>query len=138
MLASLTAILYSLLPPKKLEEVLRRKSESFSEMLFRLIDDKKLDDVTVYKRANIDRKLFSSIRCKPGYKPRKETAVALAIALELDLKTTEDLMSRAGLALSPSNKADLIVAYFISRKNFDIMEINAALFEYGQPLLGSV
>ena len=95
-----------------------------------------MDDVTVYKKANIDRKVFSRIRCKEDYKPTKKTALAFAIALELDMPTMTDLLSRAEIALSPSNTFDLIITYFITNKNYDIFEINAALFKYGQPILG--
>ena len=103
------------------------------------LSGKDLDDVlgeTGYKKANIDRKVFSRIRCKPDYKPKKKTAVAFAVALRLDLPTTLDLLSRAEIALSPSNRFDLIVTYFITNKIYDIFEINAALFKYGQPTLG--
>ena len=96
----------------------------------------RMDDVTVYKKANIDRKVFSRIRCKPDYKPKKKTALAFAIALELDMPTMTDLLSRAEIALSPSSTFDLIITYFITNKNYDIFEINAALFKYGQPILG--
>ena len=91
----------------------------------------------MYKAANIDRKVFSRIRCKADYKPTKKTAVAFAIALKLDLPTTLDLLSRAEIAFSPSSKFDLIVAYFISNGDFDIFKINAALFKYGQQTLGT-
>ncbi len=121
---------------QSLDEVLSGAGETFQQRLFRLIDERGLDDVTVYKKANIDRKVFSRIRCKADYKPRKKTAVAFAIALELDLKTTLDLLSRAGIAFSPSDAFDLIVSYFITNRNYDIYEINAALFKYGQPVLG--
>lgn len=104
--------------------------------MFELIDASGLDDVTVYKKANIDRKVFSRIRCKADYKPKKKTAVAFAVALELDLPTMQDLLSRAEITLSPSNRFDLIVMYFITNKIYDIFEINAALFKYGQPTLG--
>ncbi len=120
-----------------LESLLGRRSESFRDMLFKLIDKSGRTDADVYKEANIDRKLFSSIRCKENYTPKKATAVALAIALKLDIETMEDLLSRAGYALSYSSKFDLIIRYFASREQYNIMEINAALFEYGQPLLGS-
>ena len=83
-----------------------------------------------------DRKVFSRIRCKPDYKSKKKTALAFAIALELDMPTMTDLLSRAEIALSPSNTFDLIITYFITNKNYDIFEINAALFKYGQPILG--
>ena len=121
---------------KSLEDILGGAGESFQQKLFKLIDERGLDDVTVYKKANIDRKVFSRIRCKADYKPKKKTAVAFAIALELDLPTTLDLLSRAGIAFSPSDWFDLIVSYFITNKIYNIYEINAALFKYGQPVLG--
>ena len=121
---------------KSLDEVLGGTGETFQQRLFKLIDASGMDDVTVYKKANIDRKVFSRIRCKEDYKPKKKTAVAFAIALELDLPTTLDLLSRAEIAFSPSSRFDLIVTYFITNKIYDIFEINAALFKYGQPILG--
>ena len=121
---------------KSLDEVLGNAGESFQQRLLELIDESGMDDVTVYKKANIDRKVFSRIRCKPDYKPKKKTAVAFAIALELDLPTMTDLLSRAEIALSPNNRFDLIITYFVSNKIYDIYEINAALFKYGQPILG--
>ncbi len=121
---------------KSLDEVLVGAGETFQQRLFKLIDASGMDDVTVYKKANIDRKVFSRIRCKEDYKPKKKTAVAFAIALELDLPTTLDLLSRAEIAFSPSSRFDLIVTYFITNKIYDIYEINEALFKYGQPVLG--
>lgn len=121
---------------KSLDEVLGGAGETFQQRLFELIDASGMDDVTVYKKANIDRKVFSRIRCKEDYKPKKKTAVAFAIALELDMPTTLDLLSRAEIAFSPSSRFDLIVTYFITNKIYDIYEINAALFKYGQPILG--
>jgi O-acetyl-ADP-ribose deacetylase (regulator of RNase III) len=121
---------------KSLDEVLGGDEDTFQQRLFKLIDSSGMDDVTVYKKANIDRKVFSRIRCKADYKPKKKTAVAFAIALELDMPTMLDLLSRAEIAFSPSNKFDLIVSYFITNGNYDIFEINAALFKYGQPILG--
>jgi len=121
---------------KSLDEVLGGAGETFQQRLFKLIDASGMDDVTVYKKANIDRKVFSRIRCKADYKPQKKTALAFAIALELDLPTTLDLLSRAEIAFSPSSRFDLIVTYFINNKIYDIYEINAALFKYGQPTLG--
>lgn len=121
---------------KSLEEVLGGTGPTFQKRLFELIDASGMDDVAVYKKANIDRKVFSSIRCKADYKPKKKTAVAFAIALELDLPTTQDLLSRAGIAFSNSSVFDLIVAYFIENKKYDIFELNAVLFKYGQPILG--
>ncbi len=131
-----SAIEFPELSGKSLDEVLGAAGDTFQQRLFRLIDERGLDDVTVYKKANIDRKVFSRIRCKADYKPKKKTAVAFAIALELDLHTTLDLLSRAGIAFSPSDTFDLIVSYFITNRNYDIYEINAALFKYGQPVLG--
>jgi len=121
---------------KSLDEVLSGAGETFQQRLFQLIDQSGMDDVAVYKKANIDRKLFSRIRCKADYKPKKKTAVAFAIALELDLPATLDLLSRAELAFSPSSRFDLIVSYFITNKIYDIYQINTALFQYGQPILG--
>lgn len=121
---------------KSLDEFLGKTSDTFQQRLFKLIDDSGMDDVTVYKKANIDRKVFSRIRCKKDYKPKKKTAVAFAIALELDMPTMLDLLSRAEIAFSPSSRFDLIITYFITNKVYDIYEINAALFKYGQPILG--
>lgn len=121
---------------KSLDEVLGNAGDTFQQRLFKLIDESGMDDVTVYKKANIDRKVFSRIRCKKDYKPKKKTAVAFAIALQLDMPTMLDLLSRAEIAFSPSNKFDLIITYFITNQVYDIYEINAALFKYDQPILG--
>lgn len=119
-----------------LDELMEEVGESFHEMLFLKIDMSGMTDVEVYKRANIDRKLFSKIRSNPAYHPRKQTVLALAIALKLSIEDTVDLLARAEYALSPGNKGDLIVKYFIERGVFDIMAINFALDEYEQPILG--
>lgn len=121
---------------KSLAEFLDRNEETFQQRLFELIDESGMDDVSVYKKANISRKVFSRIRCKKDYRPKKKTAVAFAIALELDMPTMTDLLARAEIAFSPGNPFDLIITYFVTNKNYDIYEINAALFQYGQPLLG--
>lgn len=99
------------------------------------IESKDVDAVKLYKRANIDRKLFSKIRSDKGYMPSKRTAVALAIALKLFLVETNDLLKRAGFTLSRSLLFDVIIEYFITG-NYDIYEINNVLFSYKQPILG--
>lgn len=119
-----------------LSDVMRHMGETFQERLLRLIDERGLTDTEVYKKANVDRKLFSKIRCNNDYTPGKRTAVALAIALELNLDETMDLLRRAGMALSPSSKFDLIIEYCINNNIYNIFEINALLFEYDQPMLG--
>lgn len=120
-----------------LEERLKHLDKTFQEYLFMLIDRKGFEDTEVYKRANIDRKHFSKIRSNKDYKPSKKTALALAIALELGLDETRDLLSRAGLALSPSSTFDKIVEYCIDNGEYDIYEINCVLFKYDQDTLGA-
>ncbi|MBR2067410.1 MAG: macro domain-containing protein [Solobacterium sp.] len=120
-----------------IKDIIRAKEETFQEHLFRLIDRKGLEDKDVYKKANIDRKHFSKIRGNVNYNPSKRTALALAVALELNLDETKDLLLRAGIALSKSNIFDLIVEYCIDHKIFDIYEINCILFKYDQQTLGA-
>lgn len=123
---------------RNLEELLDNMGETFTEMLMRLIDEKGRKDADVYKKANVDRKLFSKIRSDRDYTPKKGTVLALAVSLELSLDETKDLLSRAGYALSMSRKSDVIVQYFIEHREYDLFLINETLFFFQQPLLGSI
>lgn len=121
---------------RSLDDVVKNLSETWSESLFPLIREKGYDEVDVYKRANVDRKLFSKIRSNKDYQPKKTTAMAFAIALRLNLDETKDFLGRAGYALSPSSLFDTIVQYCIENGEYDFMDINEVLFDYRQPLLG--
>jgi len=121
---------------RKLEDLINHRAETFSEMLFRLIDEKGMEDVEVYRRANIDRKLFSKMR-KRDYIPKKINVIALIIALKLNMDEAKDLLARAGYAFSMCSKFDIIVMYFIEKKNYDIFEINDTLYSFEQPTIGA-
>lgn len=123
-------------PEGSLDDWLDQIDESFSEMMVRKIKEKGMTNADCYKKANIDKKLFSKIKGNPQYKPRKANALAIAVALELTLDETKELLMKAGLALSHSDKFDLIVEYFILHGRYDIFEINEMLFHHDQPLLG--
>ena len=120
-----------------LEDMLKQEDAGFTETLLKLIDKSGKKDSEIYKKANISKQHFSKIRNNPHYKPTKPTAIALALALELDLEQTRDLIGRAGYALTNSSKFDLIIMYFIRQGNYNVVEINLALYEFDQSLLGS-
>jgi hypothetical protein len=127
---------YSSKADRSLDDLIGELDETFSQSLLRLIDEKNKSDVEVYKKANVDRKLFSKIRSNKDYRPSKVTAIAFALALELNLDETKDLIGRAGFALTHSSKFDVIVEYFIQQENYNVFEINEVLFGFDQILLG--
>ena len=127
---------YSSAKGKSLTEYMKQMDRSFQEMLFTLIDDSGMSDVECYKKANVDKRTFSKIKGNKDYKPSKQTAIAFAISLQLDMEQTQELLATAGFTLSRSKPFDKIIRYFIHNRNYDIFEINEALFEFDQTLLG--
>lgn len=118
-------------------QLLKDLDAGFSETLLQLIDRTGKKDSEIYKKANVDRKLFSKIRNNMDYRPSKTTALAFAFALELDVEETKDFISRAGFALSHSSKLDVIVEYFLVNRNYNVFELNEVLFAFDQPLIGA-
>jgi hypothetical protein len=122
-------------PPAELNAYLARQGLPFSRLLLQTIRDRGLEEVEVYKRAHVDRKLFSKIRSRTDYQPKKATVIAFALALQLSIEETRALLSSAGYALSPGSPFDLIICFFIERGEYDFFTINDALYEFGQPIL---
>ena len=120
-----------------MDEFIQAKDAGFTETLLTLIKKKGMKNSTVYKKANISKQYFSKLINDPEAKPSKPTAIALALALELDLETTRDLIGRAGYALTNSSTFDLIIRYFIEHKQYNVIAINIALYEFDQSLLGA-
>ncbi len=127
---------FQLEEPSEFEELLENLDAGFSETLLKLIDKSGKKDSEIYKKANIDRRLFSKIRNNKNYAPSKTTALAFAFALELGVDEAEDFIARAGYALSHSSKFDVIVEYFLENENYNVFELNEVLFAFDQPLLG--
>lgn len=121
----------------ELEKLLEKTDAGFSETLLKLIDQTGKKDSDIYNKANVSRQHFSKIRNNPNYKPTKPTAIAFAIALELNLQQTEDLIGRAGYRLTTSSQFDLIIMYFIEHRNYNMFDINETLYEFDQSLLGA-
>lgn len=124
--------------PPSLDERLASLDPTFSETVLALVDERGMTDAEVYHRANLSRQLFSKLRGNPGYRPAKATAVALCMGLGLDLGEAEDLLARAGYALSPSSAFDVVVTFFLERGIHDVLRLNEVLFAYDLPLVGSV
>ena len=120
-----------------LEDLFDNMDKGFAETLFGYIDKKGLTDVECYKRANVDKKTFSKIKCNKDYRPSKITAVSFAIALRLNLEETKHLLNTVGMSLSRSSKFDVIIEYFITTGNYkDIFDVNETLYQFDQVGLG--
>ena len=119
-----------------LQEFLKQNDAGFKDTLLKYIDRTGKKDSEIYRKANVDRRLFSKIMNIQSYNPSKPTAIAFAIALELNLEETKDLIGRAGYTLSQASTFDRIIEFFILENNYNIYEINEALFYFDQSLLG--
>ena len=122
--------------PQSLEDWLKHQDDTFAVTLLKLIDKKHITEVQCYKRANVSKKTFWKINNDPKYKPSKPTVLAFAIALELSLPETEDLLRTVGFSLSHSSTFDMIIEFYIRKGIYDIYEINAALYQFDQMCLG--
>ena len=118
-----------------LEDAVSHLDESFQKRLLRMIDERGLEDAEVYRRADIDRKLFSKIRCNEDYTPRKRTILALVVALRLNADDARDLLGSAGYTVSNSSKTDVIVSFCLENEVYDMIEVNARLDHFGEPRL---
>lgn len=118
---------------RNIEDLMNQIEETFSQRLLRLIDERGLSDSEVYSKAYVDRRHFAKIRRDVNYTPNKKTVLAFTIALELSLDEAKDLLASAGFALSRSSKTDIIVAYFLQNRIYDMFEINEVLYAYEQP-----
>ncbi len=121
---------------RNIDDLMSQMEETFSQRLLRMIDERGMTDSEVYTKAYVDRRHFSKIRKDVNYAPNKKTVLAFTIALELSLDEAKDLLRSAGFALSRSSKMDIIVAYFLQNKIYDMFEINDVLYAYGQPVFG--
>ena len=119
---------------RNIDNLMDQLEETFSQRLLRMIDEREMTDSEVYTRAYVDRRHFSKIRKDVNYVPNKKTVLAFTIALELSLDEAKDLLASAGFALSRSSKTDIIVAYFLQNKIYDMFQINDVLDAYGQPV----
>lgn len=129
-------ICYDIDLEQSIDDEVGNLDETFSDAIMRMIDERDLSDSYVYKKANVDKKLFSKIRCNPDYQPSKVTAIALALALELNLEETNNLSAKAGFTLSTSQHFDKVIIYYIIKGNYDLYEINATLFSFGLKMIG--
>ena len=121
---------------RRLADVVRHLGETFHDRLFRFIRERRMDETAVYKRANLDRKLFSKIRCSQDYLPKKKNVLALALALQLNLDDARDLLASAGYALSEGIKMDVIVSFCLENGVYDMLEVDRLLFKYTEQTLG--
>ena len=119
---------------RNIDDLMGQMEETFSQRLLRMIDERGMTDAEAYTKAYVDRRHFSKIRKDVNYAPNKKTVLAFTIALELSLDEAKDLLRSAGFALSRSSKTDIIVAYFLQNKIYDMFEINDVLYAYGQPI----